>query len=69
VAILLPNKIAKAAHVSHVNGICNTGNNVFNDQIPNIGPIAMAITISAMPSISLISADVIAKIPPNKFLS
>ena len=67
--MLPPNKIAKAAHVSNVSGICNTGNNVFKDQIPNIGPIAMAITISAMPTISLIKADVISKIPPTDKLA
>jgi hypothetical protein len=60
-----PSNIAKAAHVSHVSGIFNTGNNIFNAQIPKIGPIAIAITINVIPSISLINADVISKNPPK----
>jgi len=47
-----PSKIANAAHVSNVNGIFNNGNSVLRLQMPNSGPIAMAITINVMPSIS-----------------
>ena len=57
--------MANAAHVSQVSGMFSTGNNVFKLQMPKIGPIAMAITIRAMPKISLINDDVIAKIPPR----
>jgi hypothetical protein len=60
-----PSNNANAAHVSHVSGMFNTGNSVFNAQMPRIGPSAIAITINVIPKINLISADVIAKIPPK----
>ena len=66
---MLPNNKKNAHHVSNVNGICNTGNSVFKLQIPTIGPNTITITISAMPKINLISADVITKIPPKDKLT
>jgi hypothetical protein len=48
-----------------VYGIASTGNNTFKDQIPSNGPNTMTITISVMPKISLINADVITKNPPK----
>jgi fructoselysine-6-P-deglycase FrlB-like protein len=37
--------------------------------MPSMGPSAMAITTSAMPSISFINADVITKNPPKDKLT
>ena len=61
---MLPNSKKNANQVSQVNGIASTGNNVFKLQMPAIGPKVIAITINAMPSISLIKTFM-SKIPPK----
>jgi hypothetical protein len=60
-----PNSKKNAAQVCHVYGIVNTGNNVFKDQIPSNGPNTITAINNVMPTISLITDVIIAKIPPK----
>ena len=66
---MLPNNKKNAHHVSSVNGICNTGNNVLRDQIPTIGPNTITAINNVMPKISLITDVIITKNPPKDKLT
>jgi len=67
--MLPPNKQLNANQVCQVNGMFNTGNNVFKLHIPTIGPNITAITMNIMPTTSFNNADVITKNPPTDILT